>query len=185
MGRQVTTDGPHTLGAVAGQEVATVAMVSSTGWACTTMSVRWSPATVGPLDSTASVDWSSGTVTDLINFDVLVETTRDGCVESVHCGSVVVVDAHGTVQWSVGDPHLVSFPRSSLKPFQALALVARGGVERFGLDSTDLAITCASHTAQQIHIDAVCGLLRKIDAHFARRRWRAVRMRRHERAEAQ
>jgi L-asparaginase II len=82
----------------------------------------------------------------------------------VHCGSVVLVDAHGTIHWSVGDPHLVTFPRSSLKPFQALALVARGGVERFGLDQRDLAIACASHTAQAIHVDAVCSLLSKIGA---------------------
>ncbi|HEY3063926.1 MAG TPA: asparaginase [Chloroflexota bacterium] len=97
-------------------------------------------------------------------YEVLVETTRGGIVESVHHGAVVVVDAEGHVRASIGDPRLVSFPRSSLKPFQVLALVARGGVERFGLESRDLAIASASHSGEAIHIEAVCGLLEKIGA---------------------
>ncbi len=96
--------------------------------------------------------------------EVLVETTRGGIVESVHHGALVMVGSDGNAQWSIGDPDLVSFPRSSLKPFQLLALVAQGGVERFGLDQRDLAIGSASHVGQEIHIEAVCRLLDKIGA---------------------
>ena len=96
--------------------------------------------------------------------EALVETIRGGIVECVHHGALVLVDRDGNVQWSIGDPRLVSFPRSSLKPFQLLALVARGGVQRFGLDERDLAIASASHSGQDIHVDAVCRLLSKIDA---------------------
>jgi L-asparaginase II len=85
-------------------------------------------------------------------------------VESVHHGALVMVNTDGAVCWSIGDPELLSFPRSSLKPFQLLALVARGGVERFGLDQRDLAIASASHSGQEIHVDAVCRLLAKIGA---------------------
>jgi L-asparaginase II len=98
------------------------------------------------------------------DFEVLVETTRGGILESAHLGAVVAVDAEGRVQWSLGDPRLVSFPRSSLKPFQVLALVARGGVERFGLTTRDLAIASASHSGEEIHVEAVCGLLTRIGA---------------------
>jgi L-asparaginase II len=94
----------------------------------------------------------------------LVETTRGGIVECIHHGALVVVDTAGAVRWSAGDTGLVSFPRSSLKPFQLLALVARDGVERFGLDSRDLAIASASHSGQDMHVEAVCRLLAKIDA---------------------
>jgi L-asparaginase II len=96
--------------------------------------------------------------------EVLVETTRGGTIESIHHGALVVVDTRGQVHAAIGDPRLVSFPRSSLKPFQLLALVAGGGVERFGLDARDLAIGSASHSGQDIHVDAVCRLLAKIDA---------------------
>jgi len=95
---------------------------------------------------------------------VLVETTRGGIVESVHHGALVAVTGDGHVEWSIGDPALVSFPRSSLKPFQLLPLVARGGVARFGLEPADLAIAAASHSGEEIHVQAVCRLLEKIDA---------------------
>jgi len=96
------------------------------------------------------------------SYEVLVETTRGGIVESMHHGALVAVDADGHDLWSIGDRRLVSFPRSSLKPFQLLALVARRGVERFGLTSRELAIATASHSGEEIHSEAVCSLLAKI-----------------------
>ncbi len=96
--------------------------------------------------------------------EVLVQTTRGGIVESVHHGALVLVDTSGDIKWSIGDPELLSFPRSSLKPFQLLALVQRGGVERFGLDQRDLAIASASHSGEEIHVTAVERLLAKIGA---------------------
>ncbi|HET6317328.1 MAG TPA: asparaginase [Chloroflexota bacterium] len=96
--------------------------------------------------------------------EVLVESTRGGIVESVHHGALVVVDTSGDIKWSIGDAELLSFPRSSLKPFQLLALVQRGGVERFGLEQRDLAIASASHSGEEIHVDAVSRLLAKIGA---------------------
>jgi L-asparaginase II len=106
----------------------------------------------------------SGSARGGLACEPLVETTRGGVVECVHHGALVLVDRQGNIDWSIGDPRLVSFPRSSLKPFQLLALVARGGVQSFGLDDRDLAIGSASHSGQNIHIEAVCRLLAKIDA---------------------
>jgi L-asparaginase II len=112
----------------------------------------------------AAIRHARATVYTVSAYEVLVETTRGGIVESRHHGALVAVDAHGGVRWSIGDARLVSFPRSSLKPFQVLALVTRGGVERFGLEARDLAIACASHSGEEIHTRAVCQLLDKIDA---------------------
>jgi L-asparaginase II len=98
------------------------------------------------------------------SYEVLVETTRGGIVESMHHGALVAVDADGQVTWSIGDRRLVSFPRSSLKPFQLLAFVARRGVERFGITSRELAIASASHSGEEVHVEAVCSLLAKIGA---------------------
>lgn len=84
-------------------------------------------------------------------------------MESVHAGVLVVSRPDGTIR-SVGDPWLVTYPRSSLKPFQALALVAGGGIERFGLTDEELAVVCASHAGEAPHLAIIAGLLQKIGA---------------------
>jgi L-asparaginase II len=94
----------------------------------------------------------------------LVEATRDGLVESCHVGVLAVADTRGELAWSIGDPGLRTFPRSALKPFQLLTLVARGGVERFGFTSAELAIMAASHSGEPVHIQAVESVLHKIGA---------------------
>jgi L-asparaginase II len=94
----------------------------------------------------------------------LVETTRGDRVESVHLGVVSVVDALGRPQWSAGDAALVTFPRSSLKPLQLLALVARGGIEHFGLLPDELAVMAGSHGGEPAHVERVLSILDKIDA---------------------
>ena len=95
---------------------------------------------------------------------LVVETTRAGLVESAHHGAVVVADAQGGVRWSLGDPVLRTFPRSSLKPFQLLALVRRGGVERFGFTSDEVAVMAASHSGEPLHVGLVQSILGKIGA---------------------
>ena len=91
----------------------------------------------------------------------LVEVRRGPLVESRHFGALVMADTTGRVLFARGDPHLVSYPRSALKPFQALALVALGGVARFGLTPAELAVICASHSGEPAHAQAVAGILRK------------------------
>ncbi len=94
---------------------------------------------------------------------VLAEVRRGPAVESVHRGAVVVVNARGQVLSSCGDPGLRSFARSSIKPLQALPLVAGGGVEHFGLTAAELAVACGSHSGEAFHVDAVLSILRKVD----------------------
>ena len=62
----------------------------------------------------------------------VAEVTRGAVVESVHQGSVAVVDRAGRVLHAAGDPHALVFTRSSLKPLQALPFVSAGGPARFG-----------------------------------------------------
>lgn len=70
---------------------------------------------------------------------------REGIIESVHVGHAVVCDSRGRMLSVAGDAETATFIRSSLKPFQALAVAAAGTLERYGLDDRDLAIMCASH----------------------------------------
>jgi L-asparaginase II len=60
---------------------------------------------------------------------------------------------------SVGDPERVTFARSAMKPFQAIALVESGAVERFGFGDAELAVACASHNGEQRHREIVKEML--------------------------
>ena len=89
----------------------------------------------------------------------LAEVTRGGTVESVHFGSVAVVDAAGRLLYFAGDPQTLTFTRSSLKPLQALPFIAAGGVERFGYSAAQVAVMCASHSGEPRHVEAVADML--------------------------
>jgi L-asparaginase II len=91
----------------------------------------------------------------------LTAVTRGGTLESVHAGSVAVVDRHGRLLFAAGDPDFVTFTRSSLKPLQALPFVAAGGPERFGFTQAETAMLCASHAGEQRHVDAAASMLAK------------------------
>jgi len=91
----------------------------------------------------------------------LFETTRGETVESVHYGSIAVVDSNGKLLASSGDPRAVAFLRSSAKPFQALPFVERGGVEHFGFTLRELSIACASHEGSDMHVQTVEAMQKK------------------------
>lgn len=85
----------------------------------------------------------------------LAEVWRGPAVESVHHGVAVVADAEGMIRLSHGDPDFVTFPRSSLKPFQAIALVETGAADALGLTEEHVALACASHRAEDFHVALV------------------------------
>ena len=92
----------------------------------------------------------------------IFEVTRGEIVESVHYGSIAVVDSNGKLIASHGDPQAVAFLRSSAKPFQVLPFVERGGVEYFKFTPRELSLSCASHEGSEMHVQAVCQLQEKI-----------------------
>ncbi|MFL6153699.1 MAG: asparaginase [Ornithinibacter sp.] len=81
--------------------------------------------------------------------------TRSGFVESVHRGSIAVTGPDGEVIHSWGSATDPVFPRSSNKPVQAVAMVRAG----LRLPAQQLALACASHSAQPFHLDAVRDML--------------------------
>ncbi len=89
----------------------------------------------------------------------LAQLTRGAAVESVHYGSVAVVDRHGKLLSAAGDPGFLTMTRSALKPFQAVPFVAAGGPERFGYSKAQVALLCASHSGEPRHVDAVADML--------------------------
>lgn len=73
---------------------------------------------------------------------------RGGIVEGIHYGSVVVLDADGGVALQIGDIEAAFFPRSAIKPVQAVAM-ARAGLP---LDGELLSLAAASHSGEQRHL---------------------------------
>ena len=86
---------------------------------------------------------------------VLVEVTRGGAVESRHRGAFAVVDAAGAAVLAAGDVEAPVFPRSAVKPLQALPLLESGAAAAFGLGRRELALACASHRGEPPHVEAV------------------------------
>lgn len=89
----------------------------------------------------------------------LAIVTRGDAVDSIHYGSVAVVDRDGRLLYAAGDPHFTVATRSALKPLQALPFVAAGGVEHFGYSPAQLALICASHSGEPRHVDGVADML--------------------------
>lgn len=105
-----------------------------------------------------------------MSFAPLAEATRGDRVESLHNGAIAVVGAGGELLYYVGDPHFVTFTRSTLKPFQALPFLLTGGPACFGYGTRELALLCASHSGEPMHVDTVQSMLRKAgcDEHHLR-----------------
>jgi L-asparaginase II len=90
----------------------------------------------------------------------LLELTRGEIVESIHCGSIAIVNARGKLVAWQGDPQLVTYLRSSAKPFQALPFLEHGGQAAYGLTEREIALICASHAGTDEHV----ALARQIQA---------------------
>jgi len=93
----------------------------------------------------------------------LANVYRGNQLESFHSGSIAVVDSLGRLRACAGDPAFVTCLRSAAKPFQALPLLEYGGTEEYDLTGEEIAITCASHGGEPLHVSTAAALLRKGD----------------------
>ncbi|MEV0183263.1 asparaginase [Streptomyces sp. NPDC050625] len=73
---------------------------------------------------------------------------RGRVVEGIHYGSVVVLGADGEVQFQLGDIEAAFYPRSALKPVQAVAMLRAG----LPLDGDLLSLAAASHSGEELHL---------------------------------
>ena len=92
----------------------------------------------------------------------LVEVRRGGITESRHRGHIVAVSPDGEILALLGAPETVTYLRSSAKPHQAIPLIASGAADRFGFDEREIALACASHSGEPIHVEVVTSMLNKI-----------------------
>lgn len=93
---------------------------------------------------------------------ILAEVYRGNAVESVHHGHVYIEDGKGHEILSIGDPNFKTFIRSAAKPFQAIPFIINGGIERFGFTKDEIALSCASHAGELIHVETAARMLAKL-----------------------
>jgi L-asparaginase II len=91
----------------------------------------------------------------------LATVYRGAHAESFHTGSIAVVDSLGRLLAFAGDPSLRTCIRSAAKPFQAIPLLEYGGIDEFDLSGEEIALTCASHGGEPVHVSTAAALLRK------------------------
>jgi len=83
---------------------------------------------------------------------------RGDRVESVHTGEAVVLDNNRQTVFASERPEYAFYARSSLKPFQVYPLVASGAARGYGLSVKELAVCCASHNGETMHVGTVSDL---------------------------
>ena len=94
-----------------------------------------------------------------------VLVNRNGFCESSHQVDIAVCGADGAAVLGFGNVESVIFPRSAMKPLQAIALVevlnSNSVVKQ--LSDPEVALICSSHNGEVLHVNAVKNLLDKFD----------------------
>ena len=90
------------------------------------------------------------------------KVTRAKEVESLHEAYAVALDEDGKIILSIGNPDYITCIRSALKPFQASAAIAEGATDDAGFISEEIALMCASHNGEKIHVETAMGMANKL-----------------------
>jgi L-asparaginase II len=90
---------------------------------------------------------------------ILARVWRGDRVESVHRGSVAIVDEDGRLIAGAGAPRGGIYLRSAAKPFQAMPLLEAGGDKAFRLGRYEIALLCASHGGEPRHVRVAARIL--------------------------
>lgn len=93
---------------------------------------------------------------------VLVELTRGAVVESEHRGAIAIADARGNLVFALGDIAQPVYPRSAVKPIQALPLLESGAADAFQVSDEEIALACASHSGEPMHTGRVAAWLTRL-----------------------
>jgi len=93
---------------------------------------------------------------------ILCRVTRGELTESIHVAFAVAIDETRQPFYSTGDPQYLTCIRSSLKPFQAAASVKAGAVDAAEFNDDELALMCASHKGERMHVKTAQSMLTKL-----------------------
>ena len=93
---------------------------------------------------------------------LIVVVTRGSGIESRHRGAAVVVENGGQPIAAWGNVHQPIFPRSAIKPLQALPLIETGAADHFAVTDQEIALACASHGGESGHVNRVSAWITRI-----------------------
>lgn len=93
---------------------------------------------------------------------LLVEFERDGLVEREHYGFIVLADKDRSFDFTGDDKNYPFYLRSCAKPIQASLLIDYGMDKYYDMTEEEIALCCASHAGEEIHVKTAVGLLKKI-----------------------
>jgi L-asparaginase II len=81
---------------------------------------------------------------------VLAQEQRNGRIQAVHTGHVVVLSPDGEPRLMWGDVATATYWRSAAKPLQAIPFAAVA--DSLGLGAKETALACGSHAAEPFHV---------------------------------
>ena len=93
---------------------------------------------------------------------LLCNVTRGANIESRHEVYAIAIDEKGKTIFSTGNPNHLICLRSSLKPFQASAVILSGATKLAGFNTEEIALMCASHNGENIHVNIAKGMAKKL-----------------------
>ena len=85
----------------------------------------------------------------------LVAATRGEVIENIHQGIAIAIDSNYRIIKQWGDTSTEIFPRSALKPIQALGIITTGTDSGLKLKDEQIALATSSHHAETVHVDMV------------------------------
>ncbi len=93
----------------------------------------------------------------------LVIFNRDGLIEREHFGYVVRCNSQRVLEKIGEDKRYPFFMRSCAKPLQASLIIDYELDKKFDMTEEEIAVCCASHAGEKVHVDLVRNLLKKFD----------------------
>jgi len=84
-------------------------------------------------------------------------------IESRHEVYALVIDEEGKTLFSTGPTDYRTCIRSSLKPFQASTFILEGATEQAGFTNDEIALMCASHNGEKVHVKTAKRMLNKLE----------------------
>jgi len=89
--------------------------------------------------------------------------TRGKYNESLHQAKCLIKNYKNEIIFSTENDFDVIFPRSSIKIFQAIPFIYSNANRYFSLSNKQIALSCASHSAEKIHVKELSQWLKKIN----------------------
>ena len=92
-----------------------------------------------------------------------VDFIRGKKVESTHQVKALVTNIVGKILLSTNNDNEFFFPRSSIKIFQAIPFAMSNAIKNYKLNNKHIALACASHKGEKIHISELKKWISKIN----------------------